>query len=116
IATPGGVDSHVHTISPPLVPVALSGGMTTLISAGFDEPPAAMERTLRGLEAFPVNVGLQANARSTDPGALDALLDAGAIGFKIHEDYGAYPELIDATLGYADTQDVSVSLHIDGLH
>jgi len=116
IATPGGVDSHVHTISPPLIPVALAGGMTTLISAGFDEPPAAMERTLRGLEGFPVNVGLQANARSTDPASLDALLEAGAVGFKIHEDYGAYPELIDATLAYADAHDVSVSLHTDGLH
>jgi urease subunit alpha len=116
IATPGGVDSHVHTISPELIPAALSGGMTTLISAGFDEPPAAMERTLRGLEAYPVNVGLQANARSMADADLDALLEAGALGFKIHEDYGAYPELIDHTLGYADAHDVSVSLHTDGLH
>jgi urease subunit alpha len=116
IATPGGVDSHVHTISPELIPAALSGGMTTLISAGFDEPPAAMERTLRGLEAFPVNVALQANARSMADADLDALLEAGAVGFKIHEDYGAYPELIDHTLAYADAHDVSVSLHTDGLH
>ena len=116
IATPGGVDSHVHTISPNLIPAALSGGITTLISAGFDEPPAAMERTLRGLEGFPVNVGLQANARSMDAADLEVLLEAGAIGFKIHEDYGAYPELIDATLRFADGRDVSVSLHTDGLH
>jgi urease subunit alpha len=116
IATPGGVDSHVHTISPPLIPAALSGGITTLISAGFDEPPAAMERTLRGLESFPVNVGLQANARSLDDGPLDALLEAGAVGFKIHEDYGAYPELIDRVLAYADRHDASVALHTDGLH
>jgi len=116
IVTPGGVDSHVHTISPLLIRVALAGGVTTLISAGFDEPPAAMERTLRGLEGFPVNVGLQANARSTDTSSLDALLEAGAVGFKIHEDYGAYPALIDATLTYADAHDVSVSLHTDGLH
>jgi urease subunit alpha len=116
IATPGGVDSHVHTISPNLIPAALSGGITTLVSAGFDEPPAAMERTLRGLEGFPVNVGLQANARSMADGDLDALLAAGAVGFKIHEDYGAYPELIDHTLTYADGHDVSVSLHTDGLH
>jgi urease subunit alpha len=75
-----------------------------------------MERTLRGLEGFPVNVGLQANARSTDPTALEILLEAGAVGFKIHEDYGAYPELIDATLAFADGRDVSVSLHTDGLH
>jgi urease subunit alpha len=116
IATPGAVDSHVHTISPNLIPAALSGGVTTLVSAGFDEPPAAMERTLRGLEGFPVNVGLQANARSTDPATLEVLLEAGAVGFKIHEDYGAYPELIDATLAFADARDVSVSLHTDGLH
>ena len=116
IATPGAVDSHVHTVSPNLIPAALSAGVTTLISAGFDEPPAAMERTLRGLESFPVNVGLQANARSTDAASLATLLEAGAVGFKIHEDYGAYPELIDATLRFADAHDVSVSLHTDGLH
>ena len=116
IATPGGVDSHVHTISPQLIPTALAGGITTLISGGFDEPPAAMARTLRGLEGFPVNVGLQANARSRHDGPLDALLEAGAVGFKIHEDYGAYPELIDHALAYADAHDVSVSLHTDGLH
>ncbi|MES1239909.1 MAG: amidohydrolase family protein, partial [Chloroflexota bacterium] len=116
IATPGAIDTHVHTLSPNLMPAALSGGVTTLVSAGFNEPPAAMERTLRGLESWPVNVGLQANARSTDPAALDTLLDAGAVGFKIHEDYGAYPELIDATLRYADAHDVTVCLHTDGLH
>jgi urease subunit alpha len=116
IATPGAVDSHVHTVSPNLVPAALSGGVTTLISAGFDEPPAAMARTLRGLDGWPVNVGLQANARSTDPASLEILLEAGAVGFKIHEDYGASPELIDATLRFADAHDVSVSLHTDGLH
>jgi urease subunit alpha len=116
IATPGALDTHVHTLSPNLMPAALSGGVTTLVSAGFNEPPAAMERTLRGLEQWPLNVGLQANARSTDPATLDTLLDAGAVGFKIHEDYGAYPELIDATLRYADSHDVSVSLHTDGLH
>jgi urease subunit alpha len=116
IATPGAVDSHVHLISPALIPAALAGGVTTLISAGFTEPPARMERTLRGLEGCPVNVGLQATARSMDPADLDVLLDAGAVGFKIHEDDGAYPELIDATLRFADGHDVSVSLHTDGLN
>ncbi|MBI2781810.1 MAG: urease subunit alpha [Chloroflexi bacterium] len=116
IATPGAVDSHVHFISPNLIAAALVGGVTTLISAGFTEPPARMERTLRGLEGWPVNVGLQANARSLDAGALEGLLHAGAVGFKIHEDYGASPALIDATLRFADSHDVSVSLHTDGLH
>lgn len=116
IATPGAVDSHVHFISPNLIAPALSGGVTTLISAGFTEPAARMERILRGLEDSPVNVGLQANARSTNPAELDLLLEAGAVGFKIHEDYGAAPDLIDATLRFADQRDVSVSLHTDGLH
>ena len=116
IATPGAVDSHVHLISPQLLPAALSGGVTTIITAGFEEPTWAMERTLAGVDGWPLNIGLQAGARAEDDGTLDALLDAGACGFKIHEDYGAYPEMIDHVLRYADAHDVSVSLHTDGLH
>ena len=116
VATPGAVDSHVHLITPELIPAALAGGVTTLITAGFEEPPWAMERTLRSFEDWPINLGLQANARAAADATLDALLDAGAVGFKIHEDYGAYPELIDAVLRYADAHGVSVSLHTDGLN
>jgi urease subunit alpha len=116
IATAGAVDSHVHAISPQLVPAALSGGVTTLITAGFEEPPWAMARTLDGLAGWPVNVGLQAGARFEDDGSLEALLDAGACGFKIHEDYGSHPELVDHVLRFADAHDVAVSLHTDGLH
>jgi urease subunit alpha len=116
IATPGAIDSHVHLISPEVMPAALSGGVTTLITAGFEEPPWAMARTLAAVSEWPLNVGLQACARAEDDGPLDALLDAGACGFKIHEDYGAYPELIDHVLRFADAHDVSVSLHTDGLH
>ena len=116
IATPGAVDSHVHTITPELLPPALAAGVTTLITAGFEEPPFAMERVMAGLESWPVNVGMQAGARATNEAHLDGLLEAGAIGFKIHEDNGAYPELIDWVLRYADAHDVSVALHTDGLH
>lgn len=116
IATPGAVDSHVHLITPELLPAALSGGVTTLITAGFEEPPFVMERTLRAIEGWPLNLGLQAGARAELPGRLEELLEAGAVGFKIHEDYGAYPELIDAVLTLADHVDVSVALHTDGLH
>jgi urease subunit alpha len=116
IATPGAVDSHVHLISPELLPAALSAGITTLITAGFEEPPWAMARTLAAVSDWPVNVGLQACARAEDDAPLEALLDAGACGFKIHEDYGAYPELIDHVLRFADARDISVSLHTDGLH
>src|SRR6185369_16082275 len=103
-------------ISPELMPAALSGGVTTLISAGFEEPPWAMERTLAALTDWPLNVGIQACARSETAADFEALLDAGAVGLKIHEDYGADPELIDATLRFADAAGVAVSLHTDGLH
>lgn len=116
IATAGGVDTHVHTIDPELLAPALSGGVTTLVTAGFEEPPYAMERVLAGLEAWPLNLGMQAGARAMEEGHLDALLEAGATGFKIHEDNGAYPDLIDFVLRYADARDVTVSLHTDGLH
>ena len=74
IATPGGVDSHVHTITPELLAPALSGGVTTFVTAGFEEPPFAMERVLAGMEAWPINIGMQAGARATDERHLD---DAG---------------------------------------
>jgi urease subunit alpha len=116
IATPGAIDSHVHLISPELMPAALSGGVTTLISAGFEEPPWSMERQIEAIAGWPLNVGLQACARSTAAADLEPLIEAGAVGFKIHEDYGATPELIDATLAFADAHDVAVALHTDGLH
>jgi urease subunit alpha len=116
IATPGGVDSHIHTINPQLLAPALSGGVTTFITAGFEEPPFALERVLAGLEAWPINIGIQAGARAAESSHLDELVDVGAIGFKIHEDNGAYPDIIDHVLRYADGRDVSVSLHTDGLH
>jgi urease subunit alpha len=116
IATPGAVDSHVHLISPELLPAALSGGVTTLVTAGFEEPAGAMERTLAALAGWPVNIGLQACARSTTAADLEVLIEAGAVGFKIHEDYGATPEIIEATLAFAERASVAVSLHTDGLH
>jgi urease subunit alpha len=116
IATPGAVDSHVHLISPELLPAGLSGGVTTLVTAGFEEPAWAMERTLAALSGWPLNIGLQACARSTAAADLATLVDAGAIGFKIHEDFGATAELIDATLAFAEAAGVAVALHTDGLH
>jgi urease subunit alpha len=116
IATPGAVDSHVHLLSPRLVPVALSAGVTTLITAGFEEPPWRMLRTLEAFELLPVNIGLQPSARTGVPGQLEAAIEAGAVGLKIHEDWGAYPEVIDEVLRVADAHDVQVCLHTDGLN
>ncbi|MGZ8595639.1 MAG: urease subunit alpha [Actinomycetota bacterium] len=116
IATAGAVDSHVHLITPNLLPVALSAGVTTLITAGFEEPPIAMGITMRAIEGLPVNLGLQASARTDVPSAVERVIEAGSIGLKIHEDWGAYPEVIDATLRFADAYDVAVCLHTDSLN
>src|SRR5262249_33516098 len=116
IATAGGIDSHVHLMSPRLVPVALSAGVTTLITAGFEEPPYVMDKTLRAFEFLPVNLGLQASARTDVGGQVERVLEAGACGLKIHEDWGAYPDIIDATLRLAGAHDVAVCLHTDGLN
>ena len=116
IATAGVVDSHVHLLSPNLVPVALSAGVTTLITAGFEEPPMQMGITMQAFEGLPVNLGLQASSRTDAPGAVERLIEAGSVGLKIHEDWGAYPEVIDATLRLADAHDIAVALHTDSLN
>jgi urease subunit alpha len=116
IATPGAVDSHVHLLSPRLIPVALSAGVTTLITAGFEEPPWRMLRTFEAFEHLPVNIGLQPSARTGVPGQLEAAIESGGVGLKIHEDWGAYPEVIDEVLRAADAHDVQVCLHTDGLN
>jgi urease subunit alpha len=116
VATAGAIDSHVHLITPRLVPVALSAGVTTLITAGFEEPPYTMDKTYRAFEELPVNLGLQASARTDAPGQIEGVIEAGACGLKVHEDWGAYPEIIDATLAQADAHDVAVCLHTDGLN
>jgi urease subunit alpha len=116
IATAGAIDSHVHLITPRLVPVALSAGVTTLITAGFEEPPYTMDKTYRAFERLPVNLGLQASARAEVPMQVERVIEGGACGLKIHEDWGAYPEIIDAALRSADAHDIAVCLHTDGLN
>jgi urease subunit alpha len=116
IATPGAIDSHVHLMSPRLVPVALSAGVTTLITAGFEEPPWRMLRTFEAFERLPVNLGLQASARTDTPGGVEAAIEGGSVGLKIHGDWGAYPEIVAAVLSAADVHDVAVCLHTDGLN
>jgi urease subunit alpha len=116
IATPAVVDSHVHLLSPRLVPVALSAGVTTLITAGFEEPPDRMRATYEAFERLPVNIGLQASARTGVAGGLDPVIEAGSVGLKIHEDWGAFPSIVDATLRAADAHDIAVCLHTDSLN
>lgn len=117
IATPGGIDSHVHFVTPRLIPVALEGGVTTLIGGGLQHQPAMnLQIPLAAMETFPVNVGLQARASSHEPSAMDGYIAAGACGFKVHEDMGAYAPIIDAALTVAEGMDISVCLHTDGLN
>ncbi len=116
IVTPGAIDSHVHLLSPRLIPVALTGGVTTLVTAGFEEPPWRMLRTFEAFERLPVNLGLQASARTDVPGFAERAIASGAIGLKVHEDWGASARIIDATLATAEAFDVAVCLHTDGLN
>src|SRR5260370_17319114 len=116
MAAGGGVAPHGPPTPPRWTPVGLSAGVTRRIRAGLEEPPAAMTATLRAFEQLPVNIGLQASARTEAAAAVQRVIDAGAIGLKIHEDWGAYPEIVDAVLGVADDNDVAVALHTDGLN
>ena len=116
IVTPGAIDSHVHLLSPRLIPVALAAGVTTLVTAGFEEPPWRMLRTFEAFERLPVNLGLQASARTDVSGFAERAIEAGAIGLKVHEDWGASARIIDATLATAEAFDVAVCLHTDGLN
>ena len=118
IATPGGVDSHVHVgTNPKLMDVALAAGLTTLIGAGLNTTGRGTIRSwLQSFENIPVNLALQARGSASHPSPMVESIEAGAAGFKIHEDEGAYPDVIDTCLRVADEYDVSVALHTDGLH
>jgi urease subunit alpha len=122
IATPGVVDSHVHLATPSVVPAALSAGTTTLVSMGyggvFDQgvaPSRNLELMVEAFEAWPINVAFLARA-VRDHSALERALESGVSGFKIHEDPGGYPSIIDAALSVADTHDVQVAMHTDSLN
>ena len=123
IATPGFVDSHIHWIAPQQVVDAISAGFTTLIGGGAGPAEGTKATTvtpgsynigvmLEALDKFPINFGLTAKAGSHRD-SLIAELRAGALGFKIHEDWGAMPKVIDETLNVADEFDVQVTLHTD---
>ncbi|MGI9658983.1 MAG: urease subunit alpha [Gaiellaceae bacterium] len=122
IATAGAIDTHVHLISPELAPAALSGGVTTVVAMGYGGafdlgigPRTNFERLLAAWEAVPLNLLPLARASTTNQEHLRDALAWGAAGFKTHEDLGAYPEIVDATLAVCDEQDVQLALHLDGL-
>jgi urease subunit alpha len=127
IITAGGIDTHIHYICPQQIETALASGVTTMIGGGTG--PAAgtsattctpgvwhMHRMLEAAEAFPMNLGFtgKGNASFTEP--LIEQVQAGAIGLKLHEDWGTTPAAIDACLRVADQYDVQVAIHTDTLN
>jgi urease subunit alpha len=127
ILTAGGIDTHVHFISPNQIPDAFYSGITTLIGGGTGPvtgskattcTPGAwhMRRMLEAAEAFPLNFGFLGKGNASGPDALREQILAGALGMKLHEDWGATPAAIDQCLSVADEFDVQVAIHSDTLN
>ncbi|WNQ09519.1 urease subunit alpha [Paenibacillus aurantius] len=127
IITAGGMDSHIHYICPQQIETALASGVTTMIGGGTG--PAAgtsattctpgawhMHRMLEAAEAFPMNLGFTGKGNASFPEPLVEQVKAGAIGLKLHEDWGTTPAAIDACLSVADAYDVQVAIHTDTLN
>jgi urease subunit alpha len=127
IATPGGIDTHVHMISPQQVWSALSNGITTMLGGGTGPAdgtnattvtpgPWNIGRMLQAAEGLPVNWGVFGKGNASRPEALREQIQAGACGLKDHEDWGTTPAVIDASLRVADEEDVQVAIHTDTLN
>jgi urease subunit alpha len=127
IVTAGGIDSHIHFICPQQIDDALASGVTTMLGGGTG--PAAgtaattctpgpwhLQRMLEAAEAFPVNLGFFGKGNASDPQPLREQVLAGAIGLKLHEDWGTTPQAIDTCLRVADEFDVQVAIHTDTLN
>jgi len=127
IATAGGVDSHIHFISPQQVYEALSNGVTTMIGGGTGPATGTAATTcspgawnlglmLQASEAWPLNFGFLGKGNASTEGPLEEQIEAGACGLKLHEDWGTTPAAIDACLRVADRYDVQVSIHTDTIN
>jgi urease subunit alpha len=123
IATPGGVDCHVHWLSPQICDAALAGGLTTLVMQDYGptwnlgcNPEEGLRATWAALEAHPLNACLLVRASSARPGPVAEALRAGGGGLKIHEDVGAGPEQLRCALDLADAHDVQLAVHTDGMN
>jgi urease subunit alpha len=123
IVTPGGIDTHVHWLSPQIADAALAGGLTTLVMQDFGpvwnlgcNPAEGLQATWAALEAHPLNAALLVRASSSRREPIEASLHAGGAGLKIHEDVGAGAEQIRTALDVADAHDVQLAIHTDGLN
>ncbi len=127
IVTAGGIDAHIHFISPQQIEEALMSGVTTMIGGGTG-PAAGTNATtctpgpwhilsmLAAAEAFPMNLGFLGKGNASLPGPLREQVKAGAIGLKLHEDWGTTPAAIDNCLAVGDEMDVQVAIHTDTLN
>ncbi len=127
IVTAGGIDAHIHFICPQLGVEAISSGITTLLGGGTGPAtgtnattctPGAwnIHRMLEAIEELPLNFGFLAKGNSSRPDPLREQVEAGAIGLKLHEDWGTTPVAIDCALGVAEEHDLQVAIHTDTLN
>jgi len=127
IITAGGIDSHIHLICPQQAEDALYSGVTTMLGGGTG--PAAgtsattctpgpwhLSRIIQAAEGLPVNLGFFGKGNASEPQALIEMVEAGACGLKLHEDWGTTPAAIDCCLGVAEQLDVAVAIHTDTLN
>ncbi|MEO6973519.1 MAG: urease subunit alpha [Rhodoferax sp.] len=127
IVTAGGIDSHIHFISPQQIEEALCSGVTTMLGGGTGPAtgtlattctpgPWNIERMLQAADAFPMNLGFLGKGNTSLPAALREQVNAGVIGLKLHEDWGSTPAAIDNCLNVAETADIQVAIHTDTLN
>lgn len=127
IVTAGGIDTHIHFICPQQIEEALMSGVTTMIGGGTGPAtgtfattctpgPWHMHRMLQAAEAFPMNLGFLGKGNASLPDPLREQVEAGAIGLKLHEDWGTTPAAIDNCLDVAEEMDIQVAIHTDTLN
>ncbi|MBL8436803.1 MAG: urease subunit alpha [Zoogloeaceae bacterium] len=127
IVTAGGIDSHIHFICPQQIEEALMSGVTTMLGGGTGPAtgtyattctpgPWHIRKMLQAAEAFPMNLGFLGKGNASLPMGLTEQISAGAIGLKLHEDWGTTPAAIDCCLSVAESMDVQVAIHTDTLN
>lgn len=127
IVTAGGIDTHVHFISPQQVDEALNAGITCMVGGGTGPAhgtlattctpgPWHIARLIQSFDGLPMNIGVFGKGNASLPGALEEMVRAGACGLKLHEDWGCTPAAIDNCLSVADHFDVQVAIHTDTLN
>src|SRR5580698_9738890 len=125
--TAGGIDTHVHYICPQQIEEALYSGLTTMMGGGTGPAvgtnattctpgPWHIQKMLQAADGFPINLGFFGKGNASSPAGLIEQIEAGACGFKLHEDWGTTPSAIDCCLSVADDMDVQVLIHTDTLN